>query len=857
MKQLGLLLISVALFGTTTIRAQQTMNIDTNSGHEILIGSSGFNVRIADKVWNYTHPDFRSAVEQLKPGWLRFYSGTIGDAFNSATGRYDEEYAYTHDESKQFLTALSYSEIKGPARLTDLYQLLGDNNARLIITVNAFTETPEKVGELARFCKNNNIIVEAWQFCNEPYFYVPHRNRYWWNDGTDYALKMKSFADEIQKTFPDANLALNCTWDGIWGFMKEINKYQTDNGHYWNMFSKHSYAPHTGANETFDQAYRRVNSKIIEATSPNAMAEIETWSWKGVPMLITEFGVWNRSVNGIVSAIYNAEYTLRQLQHPNTRWIGSHEISNKCEPAEKNTKLITDAYKNHRELNTDSIRTGTFLTDEGKALQLVHTATSNADYTWNATISDNPKVPAMKDTLADGMYARAFRGIDGNNYLLVTNRSAQSCSFGLNLDNKPLDVNGHWQYMASTTGNATNIPLTTKQVNLSKITIPAFSVNLYTWKSHLLLKPTQPRIYSAAVTNVGVAIKWWNRHNASKFVITCTDTDTQKSSITTEDGQQNSTLLSGLAAGHTYCISVQAINNQGTSETSNQVNMTFQKPVQPKIIELAPFNTTATLYWHSVSGAQNYLLKIESTDGSDTQILQTGNVFGFRMHNLTPGKTYHVSIAATNGLGTSSFTEPATFVCRTGMPLPVHDVSANENADGSTKITWTDNNTEPTMYRIYGGNEPYKLQLIADSVTTNTYTDRSTGQHHFYTVKTFNQSGKSNVYPNVATIIKRNKKIEINVDEITQTAHGYEVRVSHKNIKTDGETRYGIAISNISYLTVEETKLESTQYTEKSFTVLIPNDLLTKGQTYSVKAYVETNGSPIFSEPPYKNFKAQ
>ena len=62
------------------------------------------------------------------------------------------------------------------------------------------------------------------------------------------------------------------------------------------------------------------------------MDQIENYSWEGVPLLITEFGVWNRAVNGIYSGIYVAEYTLRQLAHPNTWLIGSHEISNNAKP---------------------------------------------------------------------------------------------------------------------------------------------------------------------------------------------------------------------------------------------------------------------------------------------------------------------------------------------------------------------------------------------------------------------------------------------------------------------------------------------------------------------------------------------
>ena len=290
------LVLAVCLLQTASIYAQTPgfINIDTTTGHAIKNGASGFNVRIADKVWSYTHPDFVASVKELKPGWLRYFSGTMCDAFSSATGQYDLDYIAMFDHQKPYLKGYRFTEIKGPHRVIDLYHLLSEINGKLVITVNAFSETPEMVKELARFCENNNIKVETWQFCNEPYFYVPNRNRYWWNDGYDYAAKMKPYAEAIQEVLPDAKLALNYTWDGVWTFMKEISTFQKTNGAYWNTFSKHSYAPHTGKNETLEQAYKRANTKLLEATSSSAMSEIEDYTWKDVPMIITEFGVWNR-----------------------------------------------------------------------------------------------------------------------------------------------------------------------------------------------------------------------------------------------------------------------------------------------------------------------------------------------------------------------------------------------------------------------------------------------------------------------------------------------------------------------------------------------------------------------------------
>ena len=41
---------------------QAKIHIDTEAGHALQACCSGFNVRIADKVWSYEHPDSRAAV---------------------------------------------------------------------------------------------------------------------------------------------------------------------------------------------------------------------------------------------------------------------------------------------------------------------------------------------------------------------------------------------------------------------------------------------------------------------------------------------------------------------------------------------------------------------------------------------------------------------------------------------------------------------------------------------------------------------------------------------------------------------------------------------------------------------------
>ncbi|MGQ1784456.1 fibronectin type III domain-containing protein [Saccharicrinis sp. GN24d3] len=842
------------------LSAQTKIIINTSKGHELEEGCSGFNVRIADKVWSYSHPDFRKAVHGLKPGWLRYFSGTMGDAFNSATGLYDKDYAMMFDHQKAYFTGYEFTQVKGPHRLIDLYELLGEVGGKLIVTINGFTETPQVAKELARFCKNNNIQVEAWQFCNEPYFYVPHRDRYWWNDGYDYAVKMRPYADAIKGVFPDAKLALNCTWDGIWGFMKEIHQYQEEHGAYWNVFSKHSYAPHVGGNEPFEKGFKRVNTKVIEATSPAAMQEIEDYTWDGVPLMITEFGVWNKPLNGIVSAIYNAEYTLRQLQHPNAFYIGSHEISNKYWPGKNLNNVIREAYKKGEKINTDELRTGIRKDDEGKAIELIHEATNNSVYTWNTIIENNVKVNGLKNEQVDGLYARAFKGINGHDYLIVTNRSPQNLPLEIYRDNSRLQEKVLCRYMYSKVAENKNIPVHEEEMKSKDIQIRPYSVTLIMWESEDKYAPAAPRIYKSKVVEKGIALTWWKRDIANGYkVVYGTDENRLENELELSGSNNTSTTISNVTVGKDYYFAVKAYNNEGESSLSPLVHLKYAMPGQPAIFKTARRDTTITVMWESVKNASGYRVLVD--DGKNITEYDAKNVFGYRIEGLKYDVPYQISVFAYNGLGVGDKSDVQMVICKKNLPFPPRNISAKETKEGNIFLEWVAQDTvnPDVKYRLYRGEKLHELEVLAEDIIGNSYLDESVehGDNYYYTVKSYNTDGECDFYPNTATIIKRDNQIVIEVKDIKEEEQVYLVTVSFTNIKLDGDVRFGISVSDISYLNVEEDLYETTAVEDGAFTIGIPKNKFKKGRTYAVKGFVNTNGKSIFSLPPHKNLKVK
>ncbi|MDO6737777.1 fibronectin type III domain-containing protein [Wenyingzhuangia sp. 2_MG-2023] len=854
MKYFFLLLLSISCF------AQQKtgiINIDTQKGHSIKVGSSGFNVRIADKSWNYTHPDFREAVHQLKPGWLRYFSGTMGDAFSSATGQYDIDYAMMFNHSEQYLKGYRFTEVKGPHRIIDLYDLLSEINGKLIITVNGFSETPEMTKELARFCKNNNIEVATWQFCNEPYFYVPHREVYWWNNGYDYAAKMKPHADAIREVFPEAYLALNCTWDGIWGFMKEINTYQKEHGAYWNVFSKHSYAPHTGKKESLEKAYKRGNTKLLQATSPQAMQEIEDYTWENVPMVITEFGVWNTPLNGIYSSIYNIEYVMRQLQHTNTWYVGAHEISSKFQPKRNINKQIEQAYQNATTLNTDSILTGIKKTLEGKAYEIFHNATNNSDFVFKSSVTSGFNAPGMKNTTEVAFYSQAYRGINGYDYLVFTNRTNQSKDFKINIDGEPLNKKIETQFIHADSLQVHNTEIKNKVYKKGSINIPAYSVTVAKWKSKEIAKPATPTIYKGEINKSGIKLTWGTIENADNYIVYYGKSlNALNHKLKVKKG--NFVEVSDLEKGEEYYFKMLAKNKKGESGYSNYIKLKIATPNSPKIFKTSRRNNTATIFWKSVANVSAYKLKYVSTKTREENIIDVNNVYGYRVEGLDYNVAYQFSVAAYNGIGVGEFSEPVTLVLSNKVPLSPRNVSAVRNQEGNVMVKWiTQKDVHPeTTYNIYRGEKLHHYSKIAEGIKMSSYVDSTAVKEkiYYYTAKAETSAGESNFYPNTATLIDVKETSSVKINKVEKKNDGYLFYVSYNKVLLDGEYSYGLKIENISYLTVEEQLVEGSDLSkkDKTFEVFISNSELTKKSKYAIKAYMKTNGKTIYSKLPNK-----
>lgn len=739
--------------------AVAVLNINTDEGHHINEGFSGFNVRISDGPWNYNHPDFREAVQTLNPGFLRYFSGTTGNYLNMNTGMM--EYAWfeqllNHGSSYDDYPALyKWVEVKGPHRLIDLYDMLGENSAKLVITFNSFMNTPENAARLARFCKNNNIIVDYWQFINEPNFYTPPR-RYLFNDGKDYAVKQKEVADSILSVDPDARLALSYGWDGLGSFARSISDYEPV---YWNAVSFHAY-PLRAADTDFDYAMRRANSRVMDRTNAAFYNKVQSVSWPDAPFIVTEYGVWNDMLsNTLYGAIFLSEYVMRMSANPRAKLIGNHVVNHAARPNNTHHDLFMDAFDAGQTIDPDTVPTGFNLRIDGKTFTVVNKALNRADFVYQSTIDGGSRVQLLGGSYISALYARAYRGLNGKEYVLITNKSDLFNEMDILLDGSSPDLEMTMTYAWSSDPAVSNV-LVQSKTTAAPVRIPPYSVVRLEWDSETMPAPPAPRIYAVEHGEGSALIKWWERETAEKYTLLRGVTSGVYNHHVTI-GQDVSEYETGeLANGQTYYFAVQASNASGTSVLSNEVAYHVDVPDTPLFDIARPNSRRVTLEWESVPYANGYKVRYGTQPGVYDKIIDANNTTGYVLRNLQNGVTYYFSVSAYNGMGESALSDELQATPQTHIPQAPWYLHGHEDpVTGVVHLNWIpSDSTHQASFNVYRSKNAWSgYELVDSGINQTSYADSTflSAGKYFYRIGAQNERGKGFFRSNIFTMDKK------------------------------------------------------------------------------------------------------
>ncbi|WNJ20593.1 fibronectin type III domain-containing protein [Pontibacter sp. G13] len=776
-------------FLASQIQVSLTFNIDTTSGHELVEGVAGYNLRIIDNNYTYTHPDFRAIADSLEIGWLRYFSGTTGDIYNARTGYNEIEWAdqmmkegEPNNPESGFFKQYRYSDVKGAYRLSDLYQLLGENQAKLIITFNAFNDTPEGAAALAKFCYDNHIIVEDFQMCNEPYFFHPGRGHYFFQNGLDYATRMEVMVDSIRAHYPNAPISMNYSWDAMGSFAGGSSGISAFANPYWGIFGKHSYAVY-GQNDDFPRAMTRTYGAMAYLSS-NVINDQQSAGWNSpMPVNLTEWGMFNPTVSKTYfSGVYAANYLMRMMDHPDVKFLGHHHLNSVGSPQTNRTGWMNNAYLAGTPMNVDTIQNGIKWSAKMPVMKMFYQAINRSTWTYGSTISgtqwmldaNNQNTSA---TEVEAFYAQALKGNYGYDYALMANASDKPHEISLQVNGVPL-LDTLWVEMVVPEAGIESESLVQviRFVETSgTLSVPPYAV-LKVSRKKPQQAPQAPRVYKAEIAANGVELSWWKRANADGYRIHYGASSGTLDSFEEVLGADNTThLLTSMVPGQTYFIEVEAFNTEGISARSNTISLTMSVPDAPVLAHLHPRNDRLSAEWWSVPGAQNYTLKWGTAAGTYPNSLDAGNITGARFKGLVDGQTYYCVVTASNGLGESAPSEEMAVTYHRDLPYSPVLVNASEQAvTGTVVVNWTESDSAyGGTHTLYRSTQPYgPWEEVASGITGTSYQDNGqmgTGRHYF-ALKTVNASGESYYFSQAAMV---NKNFTTDIEEyLTEQGFG-------------------------------------------------------------------------------------
>jgi hypothetical protein len=304
----------LALESEAQAQTNVIVNFVTTNATPLNPGFSGFNNGLKTAVEYYDN-NFQQMVATLSPGWLRYPAGTESEAFDWSSGlmlpAWISVLSKNLYQSNILENALSIVNGKGGSRFGDFAAMATQvGGAKIIVSVNTYTDTTNSVTAFAQYALTNHIPVAAWELANEPYTWIPYGR---FTNGADYAAQMKPFRDAIKAVDSNAVVALffsdagnqNAGWD------RSLSNYTPK---YWDAVTYHQYIT-PGSLTNFSDLMPLANGNLVTNTTSYVTTYLMPLNNAGMTYMITEQDAASGHggpLNGtLYGGIYSTEYTLR------------------------------------------------------------------------------------------------------------------------------------------------------------------------------------------------------------------------------------------------------------------------------------------------------------------------------------------------------------------------------------------------------------------------------------------------------------------------------------------------------------------------------------------------------------------
>jgi hypothetical protein len=510
------LILSASLWQAPEILAQTGANpvvvaFTTTNSTPLNLGFAGFTADLMTGGEEYGDTNLQRYATLLSPGWLRFPGGTTGDAFNWSNGltvlSWINELNASNDAFAGTLCQYTYEPLigKGGVMFTNFANMAASlGGARIIVTINGFTDSSSSAGAFAAYALSNHIPVAAWELCNEPYTLKGTGN--FFTSGTDYADKMKPYSDAIKAADSNAVVALYFG-DPAYNYSIWNNGLTNYGSRYWDAVVYHHYPPlPVGAPFTDLMA---LDNGILFSNTAFVTDYLIPGNNSNVTFFITEMNPSKGDGNGgqypptgtLYGGIYCAEYIVRLSALPRMTFVGSFQMLNQSGVGTTNSfsSAVTKAATLGYVTNTDGLPFGYFLSAQGTAEAVAYWALNRSLAVYPTSVGTNcPTVPRDTNNLTTmpAIYAQAYQGGNGKRYVLLTNKGSnavptQITEDGVALTNQFLEtfVTGNDASASNSSPQSSPVQIQIATVT-NTLTIPQYSVVRLEWPAVSVPPPT-------------------------------------------------------------------------------------------------------------------------------------------------------------------------------------------------------------------------------------------------------------------------------------------------------------------------------------------------------------------------------
>ncbi|MDZ7364066.1 MAG: fibronectin type III domain-containing protein [candidate division KSB1 bacterium] len=266
---------------------------------------------------------------------------------------------------------------------------------------------------------------------------------------------------------------------------------------------------------------------------------------------------------------------------------------------------------------------------------------------------------------------------------------------------------------------------------------------------------------ATAVSQTQINLTWTDHaNNEAGFRIerklssaaTYTEFDTVGANVT-------SYASTGLTANTAYTYRVRAFNVTGNSAYSDEIDATTlpNPPAAPSgLIATTVSNSQIDLSWTD-NAATETGFKIERKAAGETAYTEiatvAANTTNYSSTGLAGSTQYFYRVRAFNTGGNSAYSNEANATTLQDPPPAPSGLTATTVSNTQINLTWTDNSTNETGFKIErkaGASSTYaQIDTVAANVTAYSSTGLSGGTGYFYRVRAFNAGGNS-AYSNEA-----------------------------------------------------------------------------------------------------------